>query len=45
MKLDKAAKGVIRKYALKNAIDYGKAKMENVIGKAIKDLPGILFLR
>ena len=41
MKMDKPAKEVIRKYAIKNAIDYGKAKLENVIGKAIKDLPGI----
>jgi len=41
MKMDKTAKEVIRKHAIKNAIDYGKAKLENVIGKAIKELPGI----
>ena len=41
MKMDKAAKEAIRKHAIKNAIDYGKAKLENVIGKAIKELPGI----
>ncbi|MGC8688248.1 MAG: glutamate--tRNA ligase, partial [Candidatus Micrarchaeia archaeon] len=27
----------IRKYALKNAIDYGKARADNIIGKVIKD--------
>ena len=41
MRMDKSARDVIRKYAIKNAIDYGKAKLENVIGKAIKELPGI----
>jgi len=27
----------IRKYALKNAIDYGKAKADNIIGKVIRN--------
>lgn len=29
----------IKKYAIKNAMDYGKARAENVIGKAIKTAP------
>ncbi len=29
----------IKKYAIKNAMDYGKAKAENVIGKVIRSVP------
>ena len=29
----------IRKYAIKNAIDYGKAQTPNVLGKVIRSVP------
>ena len=39
--LDEEIRGIIRKYAIKNALDYGKAKTENVLGKVIKSAGGI----
>jgi glutamyl-tRNA synthetase len=37
--LSKETTNNIRKYAIKNAIDYGKAKAENVISKVIRSVP------
>jgi len=39
MGLDQALKEVIRKWALKNAHDYGKADMGSVVGKVIAEAP------
>lgn len=39
MPLNSETKSLIRKYAVKNAIDYGKARMEKVLGKVIKSVP------
>jgi glutamyl-tRNA synthetase len=39
MPLSKEIVKNIRKYAIKNAIDYGKAQPANVIGKAIRSVP------
>ena len=33
-------KGIIRKYAVKNVIDYGKADMQSVLGKVIREAKG-----
>lgn len=40
MPLDDSAKEVIRKYAIKNAMDYGKASEASVLGKALSRIPG-----
>ncbi|MGD0729033.1 MAG: glutamate--tRNA ligase [Candidatus Micrarchaeaceae archaeon] len=39
MPIKKEINDMIRKYAVKNAIDYGKARMENVFGKVIREVP------
>ncbi|MGB9732436.1 MAG: glutamate--tRNA ligase [Candidatus Micrarchaeia archaeon] len=38
--MDKEAKKIIRKLAIKNAFDYGKADFKAVLGKAIAKVPG-----
>ena len=35
---------IIRKYALKNALDYGKASVNNVVGKAMGERPELRAL-
>ncbi len=40
MALDKKIIALIRKHAIKNAIDYGKARPENVIGKVLAEAKG-----
>lgn len=39
MPITEDTRNLIRKYAVKNAIDYGEARSENVLGKAIKSVP------
>lgn len=37
--MDKRSQSIIRKYAIKNAIDYGKASAGSVLGKALSQIP------
>ncbi|MDE1868721.1 MAG: glutamate--tRNA ligase [Candidatus Micrarchaeota archaeon] len=37
--MDKKSQGIIRKYAIKNAIDYGKASVGSVLGKSLSMMP------
>ncbi len=39
MALDDRVSGSIRKYAIKNAYEYGKARMESVLSKVLSLIP------
>ncbi len=41
MAISSAVKEAIRKYAIKNAVEYGKAREDNVLGKVISQFPEV----